>query len=172
MTPQKKTGQKPISKEDKKEDGNKPVKKPKEQKITKTSEISNKTNSVEKDLEFSSEEYRELSIPALPEAPKKKKKITIDSPGLSTNLLKIIKELESPSVRVVLVNCDRCKEVIPIPVPKDFVLKSELPVVPVSYVHMNNEDDQHCLTIHLDHDFDIRRQRLSDVILSKQVLHE
>ena len=70
-------------------------------------------------------------------------------------------------MKVVLVNCDRCKAVIPIPVPKKVVSESELPIVPVSYVHKNlDKKDQHCITIHLDHDFDIRRQRLSDVVIS------
>ena len=48
------------------------------------------------------------------------------------------------------------------------MIESELPIVPISFVHKNLETkDQHCITIHLDHDFDIRRQRLSDVVLSK-----
>ena len=70
-------------------------------------------------------------------------------------------------MKVVLVNCERCKAVIPIPVPKKVVIESEIPIVPVSYVHKNLENkDQHCITIHLDHDFDIRRQRLSDVVIA------
>ena len=78
-----------------------------------------------------------------------------------------MKFLESPNTKVILVNCERCKAVIPVPVPKKAVLDSELPVVPISYVHKNlQKEDQHCLTIHLDHDFDIRRQRISDVVIS------
>ena len=78
-------------------------------------------------------------------------------------------EMESDNVNVVLVNCQRCQEVIPIPVPKGMVLDSDLPVVAVSYVHTNKEgNDQHCLTLYLDHDFDIRRQRISEVIISKE----
>jgi hypothetical protein len=78
-----------------------------------------------------------------------------------------MKKLESEKVKVVLVNCERCKEIIPVPIPKNFVLKSELPVVPISYVHKNSKKkDQHCITLHLDHDFDIRRQRISDVVFS------
>jgi len=60
------------------------------------------------------------------------------------------------------------RAVIPVPVPKKIILKSELPVVPFSFVHKNpNQKDQHCITLHLDHDFDIRRQRLSDVVISE-----
>lgn len=115
--------------------------------------------------EYLSEEDMELGIPSIPVAPNKKEKITVDSPGLSTDILNKIEKIKSEDVEVVLVNCDRCEAVIPIPVPKKAVLESELPVVPISYVHTHNKD-QHCITIHVDHDFDIRRQRISDVVLS------
>jgi len=109
----------------------------------------------------------ELDIPLVPESPKKKDKITINSPGLSTDLVTQIKKLDSDKVKVVLVNCERCKEVIPVPIPKNLILKSELPIVPISYIHKNSKKkDQHCITLHLDHDFDIRRQRISDVVVS------
>ena len=115
--------------------------------------------------EYLSEEDKMLDIPTIPIAPKKKDKITVNSPGLSTDILNKIKEFDSEEVEVVLVNCDRCKGIIPVPIPKKAVLGSELPVVPISYVHTHKKD-QHCITIHVDHDFDIRRQRISDVILS------
>ncbi|MFX0012282.1 MAG: hypothetical protein ACFE9R_18360 [Candidatus Hermodarchaeota archaeon] len=121
-------------------------------------------NSSEKTDE-KSEDF-DLSIPTIPEAPKKNK-ITVDSPGLSTDLVKKMKELESKDNKVVLVNCERCKEIIPIAIPIKLVKTSKLPVVPISYVHKNShKKDQHCLTLHIDHDFDIRRQRISDVIFS------
>ncbi|MFW9936545.1 MAG: hypothetical protein ACFFD5_02785 [Candidatus Thorarchaeota archaeon] len=117
---------------------------------------------------YTSKEDMDLEIPVVPEAPKKENKITKNSPGLSTELLEKIKKLESNTIKVVLVNCERCKTIIPVPVPKRVILKSELPVVPFSFVHKNpNQKDQHCITLHLDHDFDIRRQRLSDVVISK-----
>ena len=131
-----------------------------EKKIAKLKEIIN-----EKD--YSTKENEDLDIPSVPELPKKKEKLTIDSPDLAPDVLERIKKVESPNMKVVLVNCERCKAVIPIPIPKEVVIKSELPIVPVSYVHKNLENkDQHCITIHLDHDFDIRRQRLSDVVIS------
>ena len=50
---------------------------------------------------------------------------------------------------------------------KNVVLNSELPIVPISYVHKNlANQDLHCITIHVDHDFDIRRQRISEVIIA------
>ena len=114
---------------------------------------------------FPTEEDLELEIPSVPESPKKKDKITINSPGLSADLVTQMKKLESEKVKVVLVNCERCKEIIAVPIPRKFVFKSELPVVPISYIHKNSKKkDQHCITLHLDHDFDIRRQRISDVV--------
>ncbi|MFX1322581.1 MAG: hypothetical protein ACFFAQ_13165 [Promethearchaeota archaeon] len=116
---------------------------------------------------YPSEEDVELQIPTIPEAPKQKEKFALDSPDITPDVLERIRKVESPDTRVVLVNCERCKAVIPIPILKRMVLSSNLPVVPVSYVHMNLQNkDQHCITVHIDHDFDIRRQRISDVILS------
>ncbi|MFX1455393.1 MAG: hypothetical protein ACFFDB_08455 [Promethearchaeota archaeon] len=118
--------------------------------------------------EISKEEDIELDIPSVPEPPKKEGSLSIKSPDLSQDVLARIKRIEAPDVKVVLVNCERCKAVIPIPVPKNLVLESELPIVPISFVHNNLEcKDKHCITIHLDHDFDIRRQRLSDVVISQ-----
>ena len=130
-----------------------------------------KTTSLKEEKEtkssYLSDEDLELDIPIVPEAPKQKDKITLDTSNLSTDVLERMKRYESSTVKVVLVNCERCKAIIPVPVPKKAVLKSELPVVPISYVHKNlQKKDQHCLTIHLDHDFDIRRQRISDVVIS------
>ena len=117
--------------------------------------------------EYSSKEHRDLDVPSVPVAPKKKDRITSESPGLSTDLLKKMKALESDSIKVVLVSCERCGEIIPVPITKKVIISSNLPVVPFSYVHMNSKGkDQHCLTLHLDHDFDIRRQRLSDVVIA------
>ena len=129
--------------------------------------IPSKSNLEKEEIEYSSENDMKLEIPLVPEAPKKKEKISLDSPNLTPDVLERIKKIESPEMKVVLVNCERCKAIIPIPVPKKAVLESELPVVPISYVHKNLQNiDQHCITIHVDHDFDIRRQRISDVVLS------
>ena len=125
-----------------------------------------KFEKVKEGLKDKSQENMDLNIPAIPEAPKKKDRITPNSPGISTDLLGKIKKLEQKNIKVVLVNCERCKEVIPVPVPKNSIKKSELPVVPISFIHKNSKrEDIHCITLHLDHDFDIRRQRISDVIL-------
>ena len=126
-----------------------------------------KSNLENKEIEYSSEDDINLEIPLVPEAPKKKEKISLDSPNLTPDVLERIKKIESPEMKVVLVNCERCKAIIPVPIPRKSVLESELPVVPISFVHKNLQNtDQHCITIHVDHDFDVRRQRISDVVLS------
>jgi hypothetical protein len=138
-------------------------------KVGKDNVESTKSKSKKKSTQtsYSTKEHMDLSIPSVPEPPKGNVKISVDSQDLSSDVLERIKKVESPDMKVVLVNCERCNAVIPIPVPKKIVLESELPIVPVSYVHKNlKKEDQHCITIHLDHDFDIRRQRLSDVVLS------
>ena len=113
---------------------------------------------------YITDEDLEMDIPLVPEAPKK---LTVNSRGLSTDLLVEMKKLESEKIKVVLVNCERCKKIIPVPIPKNFISKSKLPVVPISYIHKNPQNkDQHCITLHVDHDFDIRRQRISDVVFS------
>ena len=134
--------------------------KDKQKSIVQKKKKTNKPN-----LEISTKEDVELGIPLIPESPKRKNKLTINSPGLSVDLLQKLKRLESDNIKVVLVNCERCKEIIPVPIPKKYIIKSDLPVVPISYVHSNSlQKDQHCITLHLDHDFDIRRQRISDVV--------
>ncbi|MFX0006676.1 MAG: hypothetical protein ACFFA7_15770 [Promethearchaeota archaeon] len=140
-------------------------------KHVKIKEVENKKTSnkeeQETDSDYLSKEHLNLDIPIVPEAPKKKKKLTLDTSKLSNDVLERMKKFESVDIKVVLVNCERCEAVIPVPVPKKAVLDSDLPVVPISYVHKNlRNKDQHCLTIHLDHDFDIRRQRLSDVVIA------
>jgi len=137
---------------------------------TKKEKNNDKVNTVSKSIKLSDhskKEELELGIPSVPEPPKKEDRLSIDSPDLAPDVLTRIKKVESPDMKVVLVNCERCKAVIPIPIPKRAVLESKLPIVPISFVHNNLESkDIHCITIHLDHDFDIRRQRLSDVVIS------
>ncbi len=135
----------------------------------KKSFIKKKKNIDKSKLSTSTVEDVELGIPLVPESPKKKNKLTINSPGLSTDLLQKLKRLESDNIKVVLVNCERCREIIPVPIPNKYIIKSDLPVVPISYVHSNShKKDQHCITLHLDHDFDIRRQRISDIVFSPE----
>ncbi|TFG22404.1 MAG: hypothetical protein EU532_14440 [Promethearchaeota archaeon] len=131
---------------------------------------SNKKIIEDENPKYLSKEHQDLDVPSVPIAPKKKERITSKSPGLSTDLIKKIKTLESNLVKVVLVNCERCGEIITVPITKISIDSSELPVVPISYVHLNSKGkDPHCITLFLDHDYDIRRQRISDVIIEKNL---
>ena len=120
-------------------------------------------------LEYASGEDEDLGIPMIPEPPKRKENAQILKTDVSSGILERIEEMEAEDVKVVLVNCERCGEVIPVPIPRDMVLYDELPVVPVTYVHFNSQNkDQHCITLYLDHDFDMRRKRYSSVVIASK----
>lgn len=119
----------------------------------------------EKSLESLKDGKSDLKIPEVPVAPPKQI-IKLDSPEVSPELLKKITKGETKELKYVLVKCDRCNKIIAFPVPKKKVLKSELPVVPISYIHGKGKE-RHCLTAHVDHDFDIRRRRVSDVVFEE-----
>lgn len=127
--------------------------------------------SVEKgDQKYLSEEDLELDIPKIPEA-SKEKKISVNSKDLSIDLLKDIENYKDSETKVVLVNCRRCNDVIAVPILRKVVSNSKLPVVPISYIHKNKKnEDKHCITLYLDHDFDIRRERISDIIISEKII--
>jgi hypothetical protein len=151
------------------EDDNKPSK-DKKRTISNDKPISKLEKGKKADSKNSSEEELDLEIPKIPEPPKNKNKLTIASPGLSTKILEDVKKFDNKITKVVLVNCERCKDVIFVPIPRAFIIKSKIPVVPVSFVHKNpDEKDLHCITLYLDKDFDIRRQRLSDVVISEKI---
>lgn len=121
------------------------------------------------ELNYATKEDIDLAVPEVPAPPKKKaiEPPTKELPKISIGVFDKMKEFNSGTVKIVFAQCDRCNAVISIPVPKHLVLNSELPLVPISYVHKNKDgEDLHCITIYLDHDFDIRRDILSDVILS------
>lgn len=119
-------------------------------------------------LEYATEEDMELDIPAIPEPPKRKELPKLEIPQTTEQHLAKLQAEAPPGVRVILVNCSRCGGVILANITEKIVLNSELPIVEISYVHNNPKGkDLHCLTLQLDHDFDIRRQRISEVIIAK-----
>lgn len=119
--------------------------------------------------DYESEEHENLYVPTIPE-PSKEVKPTLNFTGISDNILERFEGLDLQKNRIVFVNCERCNEVIPIPVLKNLVLESRLPVVPISYIHYNRlQTDLHNITLFLDHNFDIRRQRISDVLFSPDI---
>ncbi|MHA1272859.1 MAG: hypothetical protein ACTSVV_00975 [Promethearchaeota archaeon] len=137
-------------------------------KLSETSEKADEAKEIIKE-DYESEEHEKLYVPSIPE-PAKDIKPVLNFTGISDNILERFKGLDLQKNRIVFVNCERCNEVIPIPILKNLVLESELPVVPISYIHCNRQkNDIHNITLFLDHNFDIRRQRISDVLFSPDI---
>ncbi len=112
----------------------------------------------------SPEQFDNLAAPAVPEPPKLKRKIDLK---FNEKVMSNLVNSEDQAEKVVLVNCEVCNEVISISIPKELVINSDLPIVPISYVHYTKKKEkEHCITVYLDHDFDVRRQRISEVIFS------
>ncbi len=110
-------------------------------------------------------EEDELFTPPIPEPSKDQQKLKLDSSSMSINAMDNLENIDTDETKGVFANCARCDTIITVPVPRHLILNSKLPVVAVSYIHKNKElTDQHSITIYLDHDFDIRRQRYSDVV--------
>ena len=130
--------------------------------------IESDNDPVLKVLERLEEPDKDLHTPEVPEPPKEKFRIKLDSSSMSIDVGNSPNNIDTEETKGVLVNCARCNQILTIPIPKKKILNSELPVVAISFVHKNKEGlDQHSITIYLDHDFDIRRQRYSDVIISE-----
>jgi len=132
---------------------------------SKKNEKGKKKKVKEKSLESLGDEKIDLEIPEVPIAPPKQI-IKLDSPKVSPELLNKITKGETKEIKFVLVKCDRCNEIIAFPILKKKVLESKLPVVPISYIHGKGKK-RHCLTAHIDHDFDVRRRRVSDVVFEE-----
>jgi len=119
----------------------------------------------EESVEVLKDQEIDLDIPEVPIAPPKQK-IKLVTPKISPKLLEKVTKGETKEIKYVLVKCDRCNEILAFPIPKKKVLDSELPIVPISYVHSKG-NDEHCLTVHIDHEFDVRRRRISDIMFEK-----
>ncbi|TFH30810.1 MAG: hypothetical protein E4G98_01375 [Promethearchaeota archaeon] len=99
-----------------------------------------------------------LEIPIAPS--KKPVKIEINSRDL-----KILTHKETIDTKYILIECNMCgSKPILMPVPKKIVLEATEPVVDVSYIHGNPE---HVVVAQLDHDFQVRRRRVSEVVYEK-----
>ncbi|MHA1673606.1 MAG: hypothetical protein ACTSYI_08250 [Promethearchaeota archaeon] len=99
-----------------------------------------------------------LGIPAAP--PKKPLKIDIKSKDL-----KILARKETKDVKYILIECNKCgSKPILMPVPKKLVLEAVEPVVDISYIH---GDPEHVVVAQLDHDFQVRRRRVSEIVYEK-----
>jgi len=108
--------------------------------------------------EYATKEEAELDIP-LPPPPKVKQTANVE---VSDLVFYDDRFVNNPNYTYILIECEGCGGVIKMPVPKDVVLKSPLPVVPVTYVH--GKDTRHAILAHLDHDFQVRRVRFSHLV--------
>ncbi|OLS12034.1 MAG: hypothetical protein RBG13Loki_4378 [Promethearchaeota archaeon CR_4] len=100
----------------------------------------------------------EDDIPAVP-IPKPKQ---ID-PVMSQPVFRNNRYVNDPNYTHVLVECELCGGVIKMPVPTAYVVNSKLPVVPITYTH-GQFGIRHALLAHLDHDFQVRRTRVSYLV--------
>ena len=71
---------------------------------------------------------------------------------------------DTDTIKFVLVECQICNSTINMPVPRDNIKKSPLPVTDITYIHGNPE---HALTAQLDKDFAVRRRRASIIVYEK-----
>ncbi len=97
-------------------------------------------------------------VPAVPMPNAKQVKYSL-SPLVSTSN----RYVENPNYTHVLVECELCGGIIKMPVPTNFVKDSKLPVVPITYVH-GEPGFRHPILVYLDHDFQVRRTRLSFLV--------
>ncbi len=117
--------------------------------------------------QYKTEDDMILDVPLVPEPPKMEK-LELKSTNIPVDI-GAMKRAEKEGKKAILVNCQRCNAVIFVPVPVELVSDSNLPVVPITYVHYDpNGNDKHGITLFLDHDFDIRRQRISDIVFQEQ----
>ncbi|MHA1777644.1 MAG: hypothetical protein DRO88_07270 [Promethearchaeia archaeon] len=99
-----------------------------------------------------------LGIPPAP----KKKPIQVN---LNKKDMKLLAKKETKETKYILIECKLCgtKPII-MPIPKKIVLEAHEPVVDISYIHGNPE---HVIVAQLDHDFQVRRRRVSQVVYEK-----
>lgn len=71
---------------------------------------------------------------------------------------------DTETTKFVLVECQICDKTINMPVPRDIIKKSPLPVTDITYIH---GEPQHALTAQLDKDFAVRRRRVSEIVYEK-----
>lgn len=110
------------------------------------------TNSIQNEL---IESDMDLNIPL----PPKKKPIQLSS---DMQMLSDLAKKDTPETKYILIECPICGEKpIMMPVPKKYVLESKEPVVDVSYIHGN---PKHSIVAQLDHDFQVRRRRASQIV--------
>ncbi|GAB4331119.1 MAG: hypothetical protein Kow0069_38730 [Promethearchaeota archaeon] len=108
-------------------------------------------------------EARELlTPPPTPEAPPLQRTGRLSPPKLTAKFYSNEggREKGDPVVSVVS-DCATCGTNVVVPVPRQVVESSDLPVVPVAFVHGT---PKHALVLHVDRDFQVRRRRTAAVV--------
>lgn len=121
-----------------------------------------------------------ISTPPIPKTPSKSFEMNKDNSTLNIPQVPVRKKIEpkyenitvptenekdtsssDSDIKRILIECQICKKVIRMPVPKKIIEESPLPVTDVTYVH---GDPPHAVTAQLDKDFEVRRRRSAPVI--------
>ena len=71
---------------------------------------------------------------------------------------------DTETTKFVLVDCQICEKTINMPIPRNIIRNSPLPVTDVTYIHGT---PTHALTAQLDKDFAVRRRRASQIVYEK-----
>ncbi|MFW9898877.1 MAG: hypothetical protein ACFFDO_06420 [Candidatus Thorarchaeota archaeon] len=85
---------------------------------------------------------------------------------ISTKKEKNDEAKKSSAIRYVLMKCEKCNQIIHIPVPKKIIEDSKLPKTPITYVHKSkNNNDPHSVVLYLDNNFGDRDTRYPDILI-------
>jgi len=105
----------------------------------------------------------QLNIPQIPI--KKALNAKVDKIHLDIPNLDEIAKRDSASIKNIVIEDTLIKKNIVIPIPRKMVLDAKEPVVEISYIY---NDPLHSVVVQLDHDFQVRRCRVSSVIFEEK----
>ena len=101
--------------------------------------------------------------------PKRKTSVPQDSQELSKTILERIKMVESEGNKAILIDCDRCKKKVVVPISKATILKSNTKYLTIAYIHKySKKDNPHCLLFELDRETKVQLSKATDAIFSTQ----
>lgn len=99
---------------------------------------------------------KDLSIPEIPLPKKRNVKLELKDEEIRK---------DTADTKWILIDCEMCgNKVIQMPVPRDYISNSPLPVTEVGYIH---GDPLHCIVAQLDKDFEVRRRRCCKITFEK-----
>jgi len=111
------------------------------------------------------EDYEDVQL-SIPQIPIKKAlnakvdKISLDIPNLDE-----ITKRDTPTIKNIVIEDTFIKKNIVIPIPRKIILDAKEPVVEISYIY---NEPLHSVVVQLDHDFQVRRCRVSPVIFEEK----